>query len=267
MTNSEAAARSIVTRGYALIRPESTGEKADIAACYRAGADFFGQPQPVRAAATVPGKHQGWRPQGVEYSSPDNPDWNETYSFQHGHPCPTPAAKALYDQMAKVAEDAGRRAWRLVERLAQAYGGAMPGLRQSTWLQYNFYEPQKAPKPILQDTHEDGHILTMLVADSPGLELHTHGRGTPAVPCWPDDVTWVVIAGQALTYLTGGAIPPIYHRVTRATMLPTRSSLAYFINPDTSSPCPAWVPNDYNQGIDIAQWAAKRPNDFGLPTA
>jgi isopenicillin N synthase-like dioxygenase len=136
-------------------------------------------------------------------------------------------------------------------------------VKKASYLQINYYEPAQHSRDMLQDGHEDGHLLTLVTATAPGLEIETADGYRPAELA-EDEM--LIMPGSLLTLMTGGQIPPLYHRVRNSFRKEPRYSMMYFVNPESDQVLEPWVSNETNAGIDIIEEANKLPLKFGLPT-
>lgn len=224
--------------------------------------------QAYEAAKT--GTMTGWRRVGVEYSqSPDRPDLNETFCYRHRddaigevpeHPLRA-ACRAAQGALDSVAAT-------VLHSLAVAVGvgnrvAAVRTLDES-WLQLNWSRPAAAGREFIQDAHEDGHLITLLFADAPSLEILDPSAGW--VPVWPTSSCVLAFAGECSALLVNGAVTPMMHRVRARADVVTRLSVAYFVNPDLDQTLSPWVPGRRNEGVDLLRWGQQNPARFGLPT-
>lgn len=233
----------------------------------RHGRRFFDQTAAIKESCVAADRNSGFRTIGEEYSqTPDRPDLNESYSaWGFTRPVAARADQSLCTAILRwqtglepfVANVLREVRQLLTETNTQA---PMFAFRDSSYAQLNSYTAQQQ-RDSLQDAHEDGHAVTLLVADGPGLEVSVSENG-PFIPVPPDDQNLIVMAGSALTAVTGDRIPPLYHRV-RNFQLPHRFSLMYFVNPDVSKPLYGWF--DSEESTDLAPAIASKPGDFGLP--
>jgi isopenicillin N synthase-like dioxygenase len=69
--------------------------------------------------------------------------------------------------------------------------------------------------------------------------------------------------GEIIWLLSGGRIPPLFHRVNPKPSCEERIALLFFgdINP---SACEPWVENEFNRGVDIGRRVLTSVNRFGL---
>ena len=229
---------------------------------------FFTGDAATRNAAAAGTTMTGWRKAGIEYSqSPDRPDLNETFCYRRHddngslfeHPLLERAREAQV-RLDLIAADA-------LEALATRIGVRdRPAVRtmNESWLQLNFSRPATAAREFIQDAHEDGHLLTFLVADARGLEVKDPKKGWVAV--LPSPERMICFAGECGSLLTGDLVSPTQHRVRAHTNVPVRLSVAYFVNPDLDQELPPWVPMMRSEGVDLLRWGQQNPARFGLPT-
>jgi isopenicillin N synthase-like dioxygenase len=134
---------------------------------------------------------------------------------------------------------------------------------KASYLQFNYCLPTPPERDLLQDKHEDGHLLTVLHATAPGLEIFIDECAGPLLPA-PDEV--VVMPGSVLTALTGGRVAPLYHQVRNHNLGEgERQSLMYFVNPEIDEPLYSWAASDRGERIDIRPHVQNAPSMFGLP--
>ncbi|MFE4332884.1 hypothetical protein ACFRQM_26735 [Streptomyces sp. NPDC056831] len=240
-----------------------------LAALNTAATDFFAQDEAVKHTHGSDDFTYGFRPHGRQYSvSPDRPDMNESFTYWADNPAtvphhdePTVASflQALRDYWAVAAAITEN----VLAGLAAHYGHethvALP-FQDYSYLEINWYHP--SDRELLQDRHEDGHLLTLAISDGPGLEIETDGRMSP-VPV--HDGQLLAMPGSLLTAMTGCDIPPLYHQV-RNHRLPQRLTALFLANPPLDRPVPSFVSRK-GQAIDIAQLARTSGAMFGLPPA
>ena len=130
-------------------------------------------------------------------------------------------------------------------------------------MQLNYYEPSQHSAELLQDSHEDAHLLTLVKANAPGLEIEVDGK---YVPAGADGNEIVFMPGSLLSLMTGYKIKPGYHQVRNTRRRDPRSSLLLFVNPEIDQKLEPWIKNESNAGIDIIERANEGPKQFGMPT-
>lgn len=231
-------------------------------------ARFFTLGETTKRAHGSADFNYGFRPYGRQYSvSPDRPDMNESFTYWADNPATiphhnaeaiAPFLKALRDYWAVAAEITST----VLAGLSGHYGHpphALP-FGDYSYLEINWYHP--SDRDLLQDRHEDGHLLTLAIADGPGLEIEVGGAMEP-VPV--HDNRLLVMPGSLLTAMTGDDIPPLYHRV-RNHQLPRRLTVLFLANPPLDQPVAPYAARENGTG-DISELARTKGAMFGLPTA
>lgn len=236
----------------------------------QAAYDFFQQDESVKQRDHFAGLHLGYRSGGIEYSAtPDRPDLNDSINISAGWRETVPASSSAID-FYRVAERLLAALDRLTQSLlrgvAEQYpdGGEVPETANHSWLQINYYRPFPHQRHVLQDKHEDGHLLTLWHSVKAGLEIFQNDAevGTPMTV---DDEHILAMPGSLLTLLTGGDIPPLHHQVVRARGVNQRMSLMYFVNPTTEKPLYPYKRSGEETLTDIASVGASNPLKYGLP--
>ncbi|MGN6607460.1 MAG: 2-oxoglutarate and iron-dependent oxygenase domain-containing protein [Jatrophihabitans sp.] len=257
------AAADILEHGYAVVKLSDIDAKALRNAIDTANA-FFDQPIEYKDAHGSTDHNYGYRPLGIEYSvSPDRPDMNEVFTLWASrldlipHADEIPALTgAFLDWRDVLAPLVGA----VLDEVARSYGAdRAPEFEKASYLQINSYVETPRDRDLLQDRHEDGHMVTVLHATAPGLELYTADGVTPFLP-EADEI--VIMPGSVLTALSGGDIEPLYHQV-RNHGLDDRQSIMYFVNPVVDEPLYSWV--DREESKDLRDQVLYAPKMFGLP--
>ena len=264
MTNrASTAADDMVRQGFARLTL-TVEESEDLRAALSAGERFFEQPVEVKMRHSSPDLNHGYRPLGREYSvSPDRPDLNECFVIWNDR-------TDLFGSPEEV--EYLSRAWAcyrallnpLVEQtvtaLARRFGGGRaPAFVSASYLQMNNYSDPSSHRDLLQDLHEDGHMITVHYANAPGLEVSVAGQIQP-VDADPD--TLILMAGSVLTALADGQVEPAYHQV-RNHGLSGRASIMYFVNPSLDAPVHPWSTPD-DAAVDLRDAIRRKPAMFGL---
>jgi hypothetical protein len=214
---------------------------------------------------------EGYRELGPEYSQvPERPDLTESFSAwnrNRGRPEVEEVVGGLelHRALREVSDE-----WSLIVRgifraMADAWAPGSPELRayNGTYVQLNYYEPSQHSAELLQDSHEDAHLLTLVKANAPGLEIEVDGK---YVPAGADGNEIVFMPGSLLSLMTGYKIKPGYHQVRNTRRRDPRSSLLLFVNPEIDQKLEPWIKNESNAGIDIIERANEGPKQFGMPT-
>jgi isopenicillin N synthase-like dioxygenase len=233
---------------------------------YAAVPEFFARPAQEKLRHSTPDWNYGYRAQGHEYGlTPDRPDLNESFTYWGDDPESVPNHQLLGEFLPalrdywSVAAEAARQ---VIEEVAGRFGRKVEfSYLKSSHLQINYYRSASETRDLLQDSHEDGHLITLLTADGPGLEIV--GPDGISIPRAAKNEL-VMLAGSVLTVMTGGAVPPVYHQV-RNHKLDRRTSIMFFVNPDIDAPLEPFVRNEHNDGVDIAELVRTNPEKYGLP--
>ncbi len=257
------AARDIVDQGYAIVKLADADRNALQHAIATAN-EFFARDVEFKNAHGSTDHNYGYRPFGIEYSiTPDRPDMNEVFTLWASRldlipnaqdiPELTGAFLSWRDSIAPLVKA-------ILDEVAKSFGAAAaPEFEKASYLQINSYLEAPADRDMLQDKHEDGHMVTVLHATAPGLEIYTNDGVKPMLPA-PDEV--VIMPGSVLTALSGGKIQPLYHQV-RNHGLDDRQSIMYFVNPVVDEPLYAWT--DAGENEDLRDQVLYAPKMFGLP--
>jgi isopenicillin N synthase-like dioxygenase len=259
------AARDIIDRGYALVRLDDQ-DAATLASALDEARAFFRQPEQFKLSHASDDRNYGYRPFGIEYSiTPDRPDVNECFTLWSDRLDLIPAADEIEPLTTSFQQ------WRdvlvplvhdTITEVARQYGApSCPDFEAASYIQINYCLPAPAERDLLQDKHEDGHMVTVLHATAPGLEAYIDDEATPVLPA-ANEV--LIMPGSVLTALTGGKVAPLYHQV-RNHGLDDRQSLMYFVNPEIKAPLYAWVESGDGALADIREHVQNAPTAFGLP--
>ena len=263
------AARDIIDRGYAVVKLADI-DAANLQHAISSAVDFFHGPEEDKRKHGSDDHNYGYRPFGIEYSiSPDRPDMNECFTvwasrldlIPNAHDISelTGAFLSWRDSLAPLVQD-------ILDEVAHEFGvERAPEFEKASYLQINYCLPAPAERDKLQDKHEDGHMVTVLHANAPGLEIYAEGEHSEAVqPMLPAHDEVVIMPGSVLTALSGGAIQPLFHQV-RNHCLDDRQSIMYFVNPEIDAPLYAWTPGPNGEREDIRDYVRNAPKMFGLP--
>jgi isopenicillin N synthase-like dioxygenase len=260
-----AAARDILEHGYAVVQlGELDAQRLHTA--IDTAVEFFSGPDADKRKHGSDDHNYGYRPFGIEYSRvPERPDMNECFTLWSSRLDLIPNA----DEIPELTESFLR--WRdslaplvaaVLDEVAAEFGvAAAPGFEKASYLQINYCLPTPLERDLLQDKHEDGHMVTVLHATAPGLEIYADGDVKPMLPA-ADEV--VIMPGSVLTALSGGKIEPLYHQV-RNHGLDDRQSIMYFVNPEIDEPLYSWTTGADGEREDIREHVRNAPKMFGLP--
>jgi isopenicillin N synthase-like dioxygenase len=258
------AVTQLLTAGCARLRLDA--EEMSIVASVRAtAAGFFARGEEWKRAHGDADGLYGYRRYGMQFSdSPDLPDECESFAYWADRRELIPGHE---DLAAFIAALGGY--WRIAVRvtgdvlaaLASHYGYTHDlKTALSSYVEINAYGLPPV-RELLQTRHEDGHLLTLVTPNKPGLEIEVGGRMQPE-PC--DGSSTIIMPGSLLTAMTGGEIQPMYHQV-RNHRLPGRLTVLYFVNTPFSGRVTPYVSNHTNTGVDMAELAAQKCILFGKP--
>ena len=262
--------QELMSRGHAKLHIGRDVQK-QIEHTFDISRGFFARTSPEKHAFALPSFVEGYRELGVEYSQqPDRPDLTESFSVWNRNRVRTDeagwvASCPLHAEMRHTIDVLSPLMAELFQSLADrlAPGSVGPRFKQASYLQVNYYEPAQHRREMLQDGHEDGHLVTLVTATGPGLEIELEDGYQP-VELAADEM--LVMPGSLLTLMTGGAVQPLFHQVKNSFRKDPRYSMMFFVNPDGDQVLEPWVRNETNAGIDIIAEANKLPLKFGLPT-
>lgn len=257
-------------RGFAIIQIDAALAGA-IDHSFALGRGFFAQPVETKQRYALPAFVEGYRELGPEYSkTPDRPDLTESFSIWHRNRArPELAAWAaecpLHGQLHRIFDAMTGLTRKLFATMASHWAPGSPELRfrDGSWLQLNHYEPARFSRELLQDPHEDMHLITLIRADAPGLEIEVNGAFVPAEISRNE---LLVMPGSILSLMTGDRIKPLYHQVRNNRRSDPRSAIMFFVNPEIDQTLAPWIANETNAGVDIVARASAGPSNFGLPT-
>jgi isopenicillin N synthase-like dioxygenase len=228
---------------------------------------FFVQDEAIKRLHSCPEFHFGFRPFGRQYSSsPDRLDMNESFTYWSDDHSLIPGHETIGGFTSAL-----HSGWKVIFDLASSLMADIArrftyprhiDLKRASYIEVNWYLCDDS-RDLLQYRHEDGHFLTLVTADGPGLEIELDGAMAP-VEFAPDEV--FVMTGSLLTAMTGGGIPPLYHQV-RNHHCPMRCAILLLLNPPFDEPIEPFVRNDQNKKLDIAALAQTNGKEFGLPVA
>ena len=233
--------------------------------------EFFARPAVEKHRYAVPAWVEGYRELGPEYALvPDRPDLTESFSAwnrNRGRPDVEEAVGGLelHRELREVSDQMSLIVRGIFRAMADTWAPGSPELRfyRGTYVQLNYYEPAQHSAELLQDPHEDAHLLTLVKANAPGLEIEVDGT---YIPAGADGNEIVFMPGSLLSLMTGYRIKPMYHQVRNTRRRDPRSSLLLFVNPEIDQKLEPWIKNQSNAGIDIIERANEGPKQFGMPT-
>ncbi len=258
------AARDIIDQGYCVVKLSEL-DTDRLQTAIATAVDFFQRPEADKLAHGSADHNYGYRPFGIEYSiTPDRPDMNECFTLWSSRLDLIPNAgdiDGLTRSFLKWRDSLAPLVSAILDEVAATFAGQAPEFEKASYLQINYCLLTPPERDLLQDKHEDGHMLTVLHSNAPGLEIYLNDEATPIQP-GPDEV--VMMPGSVLTALSAGKIQPLYHQV-RNHCLDDRQSLMYFVNPEVDEPLFSWVDSPDGSREDIREHVQNAPTMFGLP--
>jgi len=264
-TAVDRAAGDILDKGYAVVKLADL-DAGNLDSAISKAVRFFRKPLDEKNAHGSTDHNYGYRPFGIEYSvTPERPDMNECFTVWSSRLDLIPNAADIGDLTGAFLD------WRdslaplvqaILDEVARIFGAERaPDFEKASYLQINYCLPAPVERDLLQDKHEDGHMVTVLHATAPGLEIYTNDGVKPMLPA-EDEV--VIMPGSVLTALSGGKIEPLYHHV-RNHGLDDRQSIMYFVNPEIDEPLFGWIDAPDGRRVDIRHHVQNAPSMFGLP--
>jgi isopenicillin N synthase-like dioxygenase len=261
------AARDILDQGYAVVKLSEIDAR-NLHNAIGTAVQFFERPLEDKLAHGSTDHNYGYRPFGIEYSlTPDRPDMNECFTLWSSRLDLIPNAQdipELTDSFVSWRDSLVPLVKAILDQVAQNFGtDGAPEFEKASYLQINYCIPTPAERDLLQDKHEDGHMVTVLHATAPGLEIYVNDEIKPMLPA-ADEI--VIMPGSVLTALSGGKIQPLYHQVRNHCLGEgERQSLMYFVNPEIDEPLFGWIDSADGERADIREHVQNAPSMFGLP--
>jgi hypothetical protein len=224
-------AENIIRSGYSIIDLNNS-MSSDFSTIQRA---FMGINDEDKKSFSFPLRTDGFMPMGLSFARDrEKIDLNETFwywpRFCDEHKKHRFHKHELYSTMSNYEKEVSNIAQRIMNDICKIYGyPERPSIRDHSYLQFNCYrEDLRLPhRRYLQDKHEDGHIITVIKPNAPGLVLFI-GNMEYLVELSPNQA--IVVAGSLLTELSEGDIEPMYHAVLNLTLPAARASLVYNVN-------------------------------------
>lgn len=244
----------------------------DIHIVFQSASKFFKECNPQKMLAKLP-DDSGYRPLGIEYSqTPSRPDQMESFTISHRNPrmhAPVPHALAedlrvtmlnIFNIIESIVEQITIDLMSRIADSAVSKRVISGSFRDWSLLQLNYSRPRSVAAEYINDLHEDGCLVSVMVTTGPGLELQrSDGSFISAEPT----NEFLFMAGEILSLLSGGQIPAIYHRVRPMPQLDERMSLVFFADMDPSR-CAPWIANSFNAGVNIGERVLSNSTRYGL---
>jgi len=261
-------ASALIRDGHARVPPTAALDRS-LRPVLAEARRFFGSPLQEKARAASAEILEGFRPQGREYSQdPSRPDLNESFSVwprnSANSAVPSAGREPLHVAMRNLIDVYVPIVTQTLVYLRRHFvsdDAASFDFLDASYLQVNAYRPREAAREFLQDLHEDGHLITIIGADAPGLEVQVDGR---MIESDLHEGGVLVLPGSILTAITGGAIPPMSHRV-RKHDVEHRLSVMFFVNPSMAAPVWPWVIPAGTPRRDLRALVDENSARFGLP--
>ncbi|WP_020180406.1 2OG-Fe(II) oxygenase family protein [Methylopila sp. M107] len=262
------ASSTLLHSGYAIVRMGPLMQACLDEAFDEADA-FFAKEPSEKTRFARPDILEGFRTFGAEFSGDETrPDLNETFSLvlrNQSRPdiAVWRAVNPLHNALRRAAPVYASLANAVLDDIRNAFDpeGDRIDAAAFSYLQLNYYRPGRENRDLLQDAHEDGHLLTVVTSRQPGLEIEVDGRFEPA-NIGRDEL--LIMPGSILTLMTGGHLRPLVHRVRNVSGVRTRASLMFFVNASVTTPTRAWAPAEDGSYPDIRAATIESSQVFGL---
>ncbi len=217
-----------------------------------------------------------------EYADvPEEPDLCDTIALMPADLDKIPNADDLLNErviqaMLVYRERVQHFAQEVLDELADMYGAEHLSIDPHSFLDMKRYPVNKSDLTYRQKAHTDDGLLTIGMADRPGLQL-LDPEGNVIEVGEPSNTRVVVMPGDVLTNLTGGfeenedgemvpvegAIAPQWHEVVNYRDY-ERFGLYNFVFPDVTKWIDPWVETDANRNLNISKAANESQAQFGM---
>ena len=177
----------------------------------------------------------GFYPVGYSYlETVVNSDLCETFNYwgkyKSDHTLWEFSKSEFYTRAERYESHAEKYGQGILDAIREYYGYSthLP-IKNDSYLQFNHYREDLRLQgdKYLQRKHEDGHLLTIIKPNGPGLVVYKNDQEC-LVELGRDQA--IVIPGSLLTRLTEGEVDPMYHAVINFTLPASRCSIVYNIN-------------------------------------
>lgn len=257
----ERCARDLIEQGYCLLDAPAVTVEAFSGMVE----DYLKFPAAVKQSFSFPDDTDGFLPFGMERSRmTQRVDLCERYCYRHAFRARREAhsfTKTAFFTAAVAAEESlSALAARLLQGLAQRFGQTeSPQIREGSYLQFCAYQAcyWQKDREFLQDRHEDGNLLTLVLATREGLVLYPNDVPLE-LPARPGEI--VAFTGSLLAELTGNRIVAMDHAVLNPSQPTVRSSLVYFALPDLARTQPRFTDGVL---VDLEPLANELHQSFG----
>ena len=224
-------AEHIVRHGFSIVKvPTDVG-----GALFRMRNDFPDVVVNDKVLFAFPKRTDGFMPPGTTFARDvEKIDLCETFNYwhayRHDHAPHLFSKSNFYLDAVKVEAIFNRIALDVLNGISSFLNFDFKwDFRSDSYLQFNIYHDvlRLLERRYLQDAHEDGHVITLVKPNNPGLVVYRDG-----VECLVNlqDDEAIIMAGSLLTELTDGLIAPAYHAVLNLNLSECRASLIYNVN-------------------------------------
>lgn len=219
--------------------------------------------QSQRDAFSFVGNTDGFMPLGITNArNTDDVDlcqtFNYWYAYRKLHAQYDISLTRFYQLVTECETFLNQQALSVLSEVAKHYNYTYPfNIRHDSFLQYNQYlnELKQKHRRYLQAKHEDGHLITIVKPNAPGLVVYLNDEE------WLvnlDSNEIIVMADSLLTELTAGEIKPLYHSVMDLNLPAPRASLIYNSNLLSNN-----VPDIHGKIIPMGDIATQHHTEFG----
>jgi isopenicillin N synthase-like dioxygenase len=172
-------AEAILRDGYACVQL-SGAERDSLVGVRKAAAEFFGLGEAVKLRHGSDDFNFGFRPFGRQFSvTPDRPDMCESFAYWSDDPELIPhhdEIGSFISALGAYRATVGEVTTAILHELAAHYSyRSAIEFEPASYLEINWYMNDPG-RDLLQDRHEDGHLLSFVAPDRPGLEIEVNGQ-------------------------------------------------------------------------------------------
>ncbi|MGH3637201.1 MAG: 2-oxoglutarate and iron-dependent oxygenase domain-containing protein, partial [Mycobacterium sp.] len=159
------AAHDIIDSGYAVVKLADL-DAARLTTAISTAVDFFRRPEDDKLKHGSDDHNYGYRPFGIEYSiSPERPDMNECFTLWSSRLDLIPNSSDIADlteSFLRWRDSLAPLVGAILDEVAREFGAdAAPAFEKASYLQINYCLPTPPERDLLQDRHEDGHMVTV----------------------------------------------------------------------------------------------------------
>jgi 2OG-Fe(II) oxygenase superfamily len=250
-TPYDGLAGQILSGGYAHAHL-TRDQQVVLSTAYDAAAEFFTRPLAERQAHRGQPGIPGYWPYAARYATnPARPDQSETFALQGRSRAGIPAISwvlELCDGLSGWRDIASGITGAILGQFDDLYEHPRLGHTEGSHAEVSWFgQPPPEQCAMLHDRHEDQHLLTLVAATQPGLEIELGGRMEPVTFSGAEVL---IMPGSVLTAMTNGRVRPLWHQV-RNYGIAGRMSLVYMVHPSGDTVTP-YVHGKISNGMDIA---------------